>query len=453
MRKGCPVNNPYEPEPVLLKFEVAMTKSLLTIALLAVGIVSFGQARLVLNNDAWVVIDNGAFVVIDHANPNGIQTLGTGGNISSENENDRIRWNIRNGTGNFVIPYTNPAGVKMPFSYNVPSGGQGSNDGSVVFSTYNWGALPIATRWDNDLYRPTDVTHMLDWATGSVNNSGYVVDRFWIVDTQAPGFAYAANPSPRLTFVYDNNDVTVNNAIAATAPLGAQRFNNGAGQWGDMLPIGAWADLGATKQVSTLSVPAADMYRSWTLSDLGNPLPIELVSFEGRCESDHVTLTWVTASEIDNDYFTVEKSLDGVEYTSIGTVQGAGNSFGTMTYTFVDEGYTDLAYYRLKQTDFDGTTTTGPTVPAGCDQKPGTEIVNVWDDGSMVNVLVSASNFGIFDVTLHDGHGKQLTQRTGQAVERGITLIQLPKNGVATGMYLVRLSNPSEQLSRKAVLN
>jgi len=85
-------------------------------------------------------------------------------------------------------------------------------------------------------------------------------------------------------------------------------------------------------------------------------LPIELLSFKGRPEKDRVMLSWETATETNNDYFTIEKSLDGVSWEPIGTVPGAGTSLFTNTYEFPDF-HPDIGtnYYRLSQTDYDGT--------------------------------------------------------------------------------------------------
>jgi hypothetical protein len=85
------------------------------------------------------------------------------------------------------------------------------------------------------------------------------------------------------------------------------------------------------------------------------PLPIELLSFEAECENQNITLEWSTASEINNDYFTIERSIDGLNWEIITTVEGAGNSNSAMHYSFIDISNSfEISYYRLKQTDFDG---------------------------------------------------------------------------------------------------
>lgn len=428
-----------------------MMKNLLTVALLTFSISSFGQTRLVLNNDAWVVIDGGAALVIDHGNPNGILTTGSGGNIRSEAEDDRIRWRIGNTSATYNIPFTNNSGVKIPLSYTV--GTPGSADGSIIFATYNH-EVSAGANWNNDLYRPSDVTHMLDWATGSVNNSDYAVDRFWIVDPNDATYGYTTNPLPRFVFRFDPaSDLAVGNMITGTSNVGAQRFNAGAGQWGDMLPQGTFA-AGPVNSVTVTTVPTAgDFWRSWTLASFTNPLPIEMTRFDGTCLGDRVEIAWTTATETDNDFFTIEKSLDGLVWDALGTVQGAGNSVTSIDYSFIDPTPSTLAYYRIRQTDFDGTTTTSDIIAAGCEGMGGTEIVTAWDDGSNVTVVVSSTDLSEYDLTLTDIQGKEMLTRPSQVINDGVTTLKFNKGSIATGVYVVRLHNGENMMSRRIVLN
>jgi hypothetical protein len=74
-------------------------------------------------------------------------------------------------------------------------------------------------------------------------------------------------------------------------------------------------------------------------------------------DNQTVNCSWATATEINNDFFTLERSVDGVNFEVLGDVRGAGNYSGSLYYEFLDqEAYNGVSYYRLKQTDFDGTT-------------------------------------------------------------------------------------------------
>lgn len=98
------------------------------------------------------------------------------------------------------------------------------------------------------------------------------------------------------------------------------------------------------------------------------PLPIELSSFEGICKEDgSVKLDWQTASETNNDYFAIEKTVDGEKFELLSKVKGSGNSQSEKKYSYTDN-LTDkpTMYYRLKQTDFDGSFNYSPIITVNC---------------------------------------------------------------------------------------
>ncbi|MCX6190194.1 MAG: T9SS type A sorting domain-containing protein, partial [Bacteroidetes bacterium] len=88
------------------------------------------------------------------------------------------------------------------------------------------------------------------------------------------------------------------------------------------------------------------------------PLPVKLISFTAKAIEKDAILNWSTATERNNDHFELERSNDGVIFTKIGEVNGAGNSTSIVKYAFTDARVADMSsqnvYYRLKQVDFDG---------------------------------------------------------------------------------------------------
>jgi hypothetical protein len=86
-----------------------------------------------------------------------------------------------------------------------------------------------------------------------------------------------------------------------------------------------------------------------------NPLPIELLSFSAKAEGESVLVRWETATETNNDFFTIERSNDVKNWVVIGYVDGAGNSNRPLSYRFTDnQPLEGISYYRLRQTDYDG---------------------------------------------------------------------------------------------------
>lgn len=84
-------------------------------------------------------------------------------------------------------------------------------------------------------------------------------------------------------------------------------------------------------------------------------LPIELLSFDATANQNQVDLTWVTGSEKNNDFFTIERTVDGIDFEEVGKVAGQGNSSIKNQYSFTDfRPKNGVSYYRLRQTDYNG---------------------------------------------------------------------------------------------------
>lgn len=98
-------------------------------------------------------------------------------------------------------------------------------------------------------------------------------------------------------------------------------------------------------------------------------LPIELLYFDAEiCNQQEVCLNWATATEKNNEYFTVERSINGQEFVSVIQIPGKGNSYSTQTYNTSDKApVKGLSYYRLKQTDTDGSFSYSNIIPINFD--------------------------------------------------------------------------------------
>ncbi len=96
------------------------------------------------------------------------------------------------------------------------------------------------------------------------------------------------------------------------------------------------------------------LYPWWT-SGIGVPLPVELINFKVEIKNDMVAIYWQTVSEVENDFFTIESSIDGVDWRFVEQVNGVGNSTELVSYSGLDRFPNQgVNYYRLKQTDYDG---------------------------------------------------------------------------------------------------
>jgi hypothetical protein len=87
----------------------------------------------------------------------------------------------------------------------------------------------------------------------------------------------------------------------------------------------------------------------------GSALPVELINFSARRSGRFVDLNWETVTENNNAYFEIQRSLDGLDFVSLGKVNGAGTSLELVNYSFEDlDPYNGTSFYRIKQVDFDG---------------------------------------------------------------------------------------------------
>lgn len=170
------------------------------------------------------------------------------------------------------------------------------------------------------------------------------------------------------------------------------------------------------------------------------PLPIELLSFEVHLDQNVVNLTWTTATETNNDFFTIERSVDALHFEEVLTIAGAGNSDTIINYEATDEQpLAGRTYYRLKQTDFDGTFSYSEISTFFWDV--GFEVIEVYPnpvtDESLYLRLGSNQKTAV-RINLVDIFGRTYLDRSF-AVMSGVTqsLVTLP--GLAPGVYYLKV--------------
>jgi fibronectin-binding autotransporter adhesin len=175
-----------------------------------------------------------------------------------------------------------------------------------------------------------------------------------------------------------------------------------------------------------------------------SPLPIELLSFTGRIIKEGVELQWKTASETNNDFFTVEKMFGNEKFGAIGTVKGAGNSTTVQAYKLLDsKPYQGLAYYRLKQTDFDGAFKYSNII--SIDYSNGEMAVSIYPNpsfGEEITVEVS----GIKDVqsmpiSLYDQVGKKYSSGNIDVDSSGYGSKNFSVQELSNGIYTIKVGN------------
>jgi hypothetical protein len=177
------------------------------------------------------------------------------------------------------------------------------------------------------------------------------------------------------------------------------------------------------------------------------PLPIELISFDGEYKNDVVQLHWVTASEINNDYFTLERSIDGQNFIKIADIKSSGNTNENTYYQYEDNHFTvGQIYYRLKQTDFDGSYTFSNIIGFNID-KPISEM-KVFPSPSADFIAIQASGLVTSDIKIHlfDLQGKLMLE---SQISAGSTICYLDIQTLYDGHYIIRINDGKQISSHK----
>lgn len=182
------------------------------------------------------------------------------------------------------------------------------------------------------------------------------------------------------------------------------------------------------------------------------PLPVELLLFKGGSKGDHNLLEWSTASETNNDYFSLEKSMDGNNFTSIAIIDGAGTSKHTLYYSYTDLKTTeDITYYRLKQTDFDGTTSYSTIVAINAPQAgKALELFISCPVTDQLIYSVCCLQKGHAQVEIIDLNGKIILKTNVQA-NVGFNKFVMDAKNLAEGLYILKFSGTDGSVSGKFV--
>lgn len=182
--------------------------------------------------------------------------------------------------------------------------------------------------------------------------------------------------------------------------------------------------------------------------DVITPLPIELLHFDAKAGSARtVDVTWTTATEIDNDYFIVEKSTNGASWSQLGTVPGAGNSTETIDY-YLEDAQPVLGnnYYRLKQVDYNGTIKTSDIRLVIFNGHGG---IGIYPNPATNKFIVTLENIEASEITFYDAMGK-LVQLPIIASSKDA--LEFSVDRISEGIYYIKVDTGSESSTLKVIV-
>lgn len=351
-----------------------------------------GKKNIIIESTGQIIVIGGAI----------IDNLTNNGNINLEGE-----MTINGSSENTGTIYIAPTG-------SFESAGDFSNSGDIS----NEGAIALS---------------------GSLTNSGTITNT---------GNLEVENLTVTLTGLLDNqnilnvvNDVQNdgeigNNGIIAVGGDFNNTSNTTLNNSGDIIIEGVLTNTGTIHNDGTI------------VDNGGTVLPISLLNFTASASTTTIRFSWSTATETNNDYFTLEKSSDGVVYYPLARIKGAGNSNHTLLYSWVETTKLsdNLEYYRLRQTDYDGKNSVSSRIVIhGRNNQQGISMPNVCNAGSALELslpYLSGWEVQIFDMNARLRLQKRFNTKTGS-----IDLI-----GLNSGTYLVKIANGSELYVEKLII-
>jgi hypothetical protein len=273
----------------------------------------------------------------------------------------------------------------------------------------------------------------------TINLVSYV--RYWQIDRQAINNLVSAN----VTLYYGPDDVVTDpNNLSIAKTIGAGT---------------SWFDMGGTGTApvsgSITSIPF-NTFSKFTLSnDLGgsNPLPVELVSFTAIPDTRKVRLNWITESEVNCDHFTIERSIDAVQYEGLNIVAGSGNSNEEHLYNQIDNNpYLGTSYYRLKQTDFNGSYYYSEPVSVTLKESDNFQI-QIYPNPSngIFNIALDGIESNLIEIKINDMYGK-ICYDQFHTITQHLSSLQINGDTFPTpGIYSIQIISGKEAWTSKLI--
>jgi hypothetical protein len=183
---------------------------------------------------------------------------------------------------------------------------------------------------------------------------------------------------------------------------------------------------------------------------------VVLLSYGLQSINSGVSIYWSTSSEINNDYFTLERSHNGVDFTIIEIIEGRGNSTELNRYEYVDrQPVPGISYYRLSQTDFDGSREFFKILTANAYQLKSDRLMIYPNPVSGGKFSVSAINLGSNDaimLEISDIAGRGLFSQNAYTDHEGRLIVMIEDIlPLKKGTYILRLENKYEHLVKRFV--
>lgn len=186
----------------------------------------------------------------------------------------------------------------------------------------------------------------------------------------------------------------------------------------------------------------------------GTLLPVDLMSFNTYCYENARKIYWSTASENNNAFFTLEKSEDGIHFSTLEIIPSEANKSGITNYEIEDKDLTHKTiFYRLSQTDHNGVVKTFDVIASDCSSKINSmTIESVFEDVNQLEIEVNCLEEGKHEIKIIDCTGRLVRTHIFESV-KGINKVKLSKEQFQTGMYIVQLNHQSQKATKRFLIH
>ena len=180
-----------------------------------------------------------------------------------------------------------------------------------------------------------------------------------------------------------------------------------------------------------------------------NKLPIELLNFNvAPINKTSIKINWQTASEINNDFFTVERSTNGIEWAEIFRISGVGNSSDLLNYSVIDEDpYWGVSYYRLKQTDFDGKFEYSQIRSINFEKLKNTSI-ELFPNPVNHQLTIVGNETELKNITIYNTIGQDVTKLTKQIIGDESKIV-VDLSNLNTGSYIIKTKTTANKVYKQ----
>ncbi|MEO5946395.1 MAG: T9SS type A sorting domain-containing protein [Chitinophagaceae bacterium] len=305
--------------------------------------------------------------------------------------------------------------IEITKTLNVPSSANPGNLGAIISSSQNLGSTIIRRGH-----------------TSQINGSGIGSSIFRYYDILPLN-----NTALNATLQFKYFDAELNGFNENTIVLWKSTNNT------------TWTQQGFTSRDATSNyvekTGIADFSR-WTLSSVNNPLPVQFILFNVKCESNKVVINWKTAQENNSSHFNIEQSTDGINWSVTGSVPAAGNSTDERSYSFIDNNPVQNSFYRIAECDINGRSQYTSILKVSCDFN---DVLKVWPNpvSKMVFVNINTNSRSTAVIKVFDTNGALIkVQRT--ALLQGNNQVNMDMEKFPAGMYQLMIEWNNGQMKK-----